>query len=161
MNKLHIIKRDGMPFGKTLIIRALSLLAGLIVGGILIRSLGHNPFSVYIDMINSVVGSRLGFNETARIAIPLLGAALAVGLAFKMRFWNIGAEGQILLGGIGATYVALFHYNLPQPLLLILMALAAIVAGGVIGHRLATRFKANISWVAGVILIGVAILQLL
>jgi simple sugar transport system permease protein len=68
-----------------------------------------------------------------RIFVPLLGAALAVGLAFKMRFWNIGAEGQILLGGIAATYFALFHNNMPRPVLLIVMGLAAAVAGGLWG----------------------------
>jgi len=104
------------------------------MGSLLILALGHNPIAVYVEMVNSVFGSRIGFNETVRIAVPLLGSSLAVGLAFKMRFWNIGAEGQILAGGIAATYFALFHYQtLPGPLLLIVMGIAAVIAGGIWG----------------------------
>jgi len=116
------------------LIRAGGLFFALLTGAILILFLGHNPIAVYSDMVNSAFGSRIGFNETVRIAVPLLGSALAVGLAFKMKFWNIGAEGQILIGGIAATYFALFQYqNLPRPVLLIVMGLAAAAAGGLWG----------------------------
>ena len=131
---VRIAKRNTVPLLQSMLIRAGGLLAALLVGSLLIISLGHNPIAVYADMINSAFGSRIGFNETVRIAIPLLGAALAVGLAFKMRFWNIGAEGQIIVGGIAATYFALFHYqNMPVPLLLTVMGIAAAVAGGLWG----------------------------
>ena len=71
---------------------------------------------------------------TVRVAIPLLGAALAIAPAFKMKFWNIGAEGQIMVGGIAATYFALYWYDkLPKPALLIVMAVASILAGGIWG----------------------------
>ena len=62
------------------------------------------------------------------------GAALAIAPAFKMKFWNIGAEGQIMVGGIAATYFALYWYDkLPKPALLIVMAVASILAGGIWG----------------------------
>ena len=54
-------------------------------------------------------------------------------LAFKMRFWNIGAEGQICVGAIADTYFALFHDDWPQWALLLVMALAGILAGGLYG----------------------------
>ena len=131
---VRIAKRNTVPLLQSILIRAGGLLAALLVGSLLIIALGHNPIDVYSDMVNSAFGSRIGFNETVRIAIPLLGAALAVGLAFKMRFWNIGAEGQIIVGGIAATYFALFHYqNMPVPLLLTVMGIAAAVAGGLWG----------------------------
>ena len=131
---VRIAKRIPPPLPQAICIRAGGLLAALLVGSILILSLGHNPIAVYLEMINSAFGSRIGINETVRIAVPLLGAALAVGIAFKMRFWNIGAEGQILAGGIAATYFALFHYqNMPRPVLLVVMALAAALAGGIWG----------------------------
>jgi simple sugar transport system permease protein len=56
--------------------------------------------------------------------------ALGILLAFKMKFWNIGAEGQIMMGAIGGTYVALYHHYLPAPILLITMAVVAAIFGG-------------------------------
>ena len=131
---VRIAKRNTVSLPQAMIIRVGGLLAALIVGSLLILALGHSPIAVYTDMINSAFGSRIGFNETVRIAVPLLGASLAVGLAFKMRFWNIGAEGQIIVGGIAATYFALFHYqNMPAPILLGVMGIAAAIAGGLWG----------------------------
>ena len=131
---IRIAKRNSVPLTQTMLIRAGGLLTALLVGSLLILALGHSPVAVYADMVNSAFGSRIGFNETVRIAVPLLGASLAVGLAFKMRFWNIGAEGQIIVGGIAATYFALFHYqNMPAPVLLSVMGIAAAVAGGLWG----------------------------
>lgn len=131
---VRIAKRTNMPALHAWLIRIGGLLAALLVGSIFIIALGHNPITVYIEMVNAAFGSRIGFNETVRIAVPLLGASLAVGIAFKMRFWNIGAEGQILVGAIAATYFALFHANnMPRPVLLIVMGLAGAVAGGLWG----------------------------
>jgi simple sugar transport system permease protein len=115
-------------------IRGAGLLMALLVGSLLIMALGHHPVAVYREMIKSAFGSRIGFNETVRITVPLLGSALAVGMAFKMRFWNIGAEGQILVGAMAATYFALFQFQaLPRTVLLVTMGLAAAVAGGLWG----------------------------
>ena len=131
---VRLARRNTISHSKAWLIRIAGLLAALTTGGILILVLGHNPFAVYAEMVDSAFGSRTGFNQTVRIAIPLLGAALAVGLAFKMKFWNIGAEGQILVGGIAASYFALFHFqNLPTPLLFLAMGLSAAIAGGIWG----------------------------
>jgi len=131
---LRIAKRDTIPMYRAWLIRFCGLLAALLAGSFLILALGHNPLAVYADMLDSAFGSRIGFNETVRIAVPLLGSSLAVGLAFKMKFWNIGTEGQILVGGIAATYFALFHYqNMPRPVLLVVMGIAAVLAGSLWG----------------------------
>jgi len=130
----RIARRNSIPQVQAWLIRVAGLLSALVVGSLLILALGHNPFAVYADMIDSAFGSRIGFNETVRIAVPLLGSALAVGLAFRMKFWNIGTEGQILVGGIAATYFALFHHDtLPIPILLVVMGLSAAIAGGLWG----------------------------
>ena len=131
---IRIAKRNTIPTSQAWLIRAAGLLAALIVGSFLILALGHNPLAVYGEMVSSTFGSQMRFNETIRTTVPLLGAALAVGLAFKMRFWNIGTEGQILVGGIAATYFALFQYqNMPRPVLLIVMGIAGATAGGLWG----------------------------
>ena len=131
---VRLARRNSISGAKAWLIRALGLLAALFTGGILILALGQNPIAVYAEMIDSAFGSRVGFTQTVRTAIPLLGAALAVGLAFKMRFWNIGAEGQILIGAIAASYFALFHFEaLPAPLLFLTMGLTAAIAGALWG----------------------------
>ena len=131
---IRIARRNSIPHHSAWLIRIIGFLSSLLIGAFIILALGENPFAVYSEMLNSAFGSRIGITQTMRSAIPLLGAALAVGLAFKMRFWNIGAEGQILVGGIAASYFALFHFqNIPQPWLFIVMALSAAVAGGIWG----------------------------
>ena len=131
---VRIARRNMFPTHKAWLLRAGGLFAALLTGALLILALGKNPFAVYAEMIDSAFGSRIGFTQTVRIAVPLLGTALAVGLAFKMRFWNIGAEGQILMGGIAASYFALFHVeNLPTPVLLTVMGISAAVVGGIWG----------------------------
>ncbi|MDR2570830.1 MAG: ABC transporter permease [Oscillospiraceae bacterium] len=140
---VRIARRNTIPRNQAWFVRAAGLIGALLTGAVLILALGHNPIAVYIDIVDSAFGSRIGFNQLVQNTIPLLGAALAVGLSFKMRFWNIGAEGQILMGGIAATYFALFHFqHLPRPILFIVMGLAAAIAGGLWG-MIPAYFKAK------------------
>ena len=112
---VRIAKRTDISKGQAWAIRAAAILLALVAGGLIVLAMGHNPFLVYADMAGGALGNKTG----------LLGAALAIAPAFKMKFWNIGAEGQILAGGIAATYFALFWADkLPQVPLLLLMFLA-------------------------------------
>jgi len=129
---VRIARRGAIAPWKAWAIRLLSILLALLVGAILLLLLGHSPVKVYIDMVTGSVATKTSRVATMKIFIPLLGAALAIAPAFKMKFWNIGAEGQILAGAIAASYFALFQYqNLSRPVLLIVMFLAAALAGGV------------------------------
>jgi len=140
---VRMIKRDGISKERAVAVRAAAIAGALLVGGILILLMGHNPISVYGDMINGSLGSQLVLRETARMAIPLLITGMGIALAFKMRFWNIGAEGQIIAGATAASYFALFHHqNLPSPVLLMIMFAAAVVAGGLWG-MIPAVFKAR------------------
>jgi simple sugar transport system permease protein len=131
---LRIAKRTDISRKKAWMIRVAAVILALCAGGLLILALGHNPAAVYADMVNGSLSTKTTLLATGKIAIPLLGAALAITPAFKMKFWNIGAEGQITAGAIAATYFALFQFDsMPRPLLLLVMFLAALVAGGVWG----------------------------
>lgn len=131
---VRMVKRESIGRGKAALIRAAAVLGALLTGALIILLLGHDPIAVYGDMIVGSLGSTTVLLETLRIAIPLLITALAIALAFRMRFWNIGAEGQILVGAMAASYFALFQYqNMPRLLLLLCMAAAAMVAGGLWG----------------------------
>ena len=131
---VRMVKRDDIPRTKAILIRAAAVVGALLVGALLILMLGHDPIAVYGEMIAGSIGSASVFRETIRIAIPLLITALGISLAFRMRFWNIGGEGQILAGAVAASYFALFFYDsLPSWLLLIIMGVAGVVAGGIFG----------------------------
>ena len=132
---LHIVKRGALPWYKAWGIRLLAIVIALIVCAIVTMTVtGENPIQVYATMLDSSFGSERKVWIFAQSTAMLLGVSLAVTPAFKMKFWNIGAEGQIMVGGIAATYFALYWYDkLPKPALLIVMAVASILAGGIWG----------------------------
>ena len=131
---IRLAKRDDIPRARAWAIRAAAILLALVTGGLIIAGLGHNPIQVYASMVEGSLGKSRVLRETVKKAIPLLGAAVAIAPAFKMKFWNIGAEGQILAGGIAASYFALFWADsLPRPVLLVVMAAAGVLAGGLWG----------------------------
>lgn len=131
---VRMAKRDSISSKRAWAYRGIALLGALIVGALLIVSLGQNPFLVYKDMAVGAFGNKIYLQQTVRAAIPLLITSLGVSVAFKMKFWNIGAEGQILIGAIAAMGVGIAgEATTPSVLLWILMAVAGFVAGGLYG----------------------------
>ncbi len=131
----HIVKRTDMPTWKSWMIRILSVLASLVVCAIIIVLVtGDNPFEIYGTMIKGAVGSARRVWVLLQEVALLLCVSLAVTPAFKMRFWNIGAEGQVLMGGLGATAVMLlFGHKLPAPVVLVLVIVVSIICGAIWG----------------------------
>ena len=128
---LRLAKRDGMPRGQVWAIRLGSFAAALLISALIFLIMGHNPLGAFGTMVTGSLGKKTAIRQTVRIAIPLLGTALAIAPCFKMRFWNIGAEGQITVGAVGASYFALFWADkLPQVPLLVVMAVAGAICGG-------------------------------
>ena len=131
----HIVKRSSMVWWKSWLIRIGSVAAALLVCALITVLLtGKNPLSVYATMIDGSFGtSRRIWALLQNIAI-LLCISLAVTPAFKMRFWNIGAEGQVLIGALAtASCMILFGDKLPTLLLFPIMIIASIVAGAIWG----------------------------
>jgi ABC-type uncharacterized transport system permease subunit len=85
-----------------------SFLISLILTAILLAIFKANPFLTFAAMFKGAFGSGPNFAETLVKAIPLMLTGLGVLIAFRLKFWNIGAEGQLTLGGIAAAWVALF-----------------------------------------------------
>jgi simple sugar transport system permease protein len=127
----HIVKRDAIPLGKAIGVRAITILIAVIVCGIIFLLLAkESPFEFYKSMFDG------GFGTTRRVwqlfyaVAQLLLVALAVTPAFKMKFWNIGAEGQILVSGLACAAVMVnLGEKVPLPLLWCLMTVAAVVSG--------------------------------
>jgi ABC-type uncharacterized transport system permease subunit len=131
-NKLLVLeKRGSAPAYLTFAIALGSVVFALLFGALFLAFTGHNPIDVYRIMFGGAFGSAYGLSETLIKAIPLMLAGLGVSIAFKMLLWNIGAEGQLYMGAFAASYVALFHPELPIYIMLPAMFLAAAVAGGI------------------------------
>jgi simple sugar transport system permease protein len=117
------------------LIRLGSIVFALLLGCIVIALAGSNPIQAYGTMLDGAVGNAAFRQQTIKKAVPLLGCALAIAPCFKMRFWNIGAEGQITAGALAATFVVRmlgpqFSGDSASLPLLLLMALAAMLLGG-------------------------------
>ncbi|MCR4963009.1 MAG: ABC transporter permease [Firmicutes bacterium] len=140
---LRIVNRPVISRRKAWAIRAAAFIAAILCGALLILLLGHSPFAVYSEMIKGAVGSKISLVSTIKIAIPLLIAALSVALSFKMQFWNIGAEGQILAGGIAASYFALYWAGAMPALILFLLMCAAAAAAGALWGAIPALCKAK------------------
>jgi ABC-type uncharacterized transport system permease subunit len=101
-------KRQAVSRTAALLVPVVSFLFSLLLGAILLRVCGVEPAATYAAMARGAFGSWTRFTKTLIKAIPLMLTGLGVSIAFRMRFWNIGAAGQLTLGGIAATAVALF-----------------------------------------------------
>ena len=147
MNKkslFHISKRDTLPWYTNVAIRGGAIILALVVCALVTTILtGENPLSIYGTILKGAFGTaRKSWTTWENVAI-LLGISLAVTPAFKMRFWNIGAEGQVLIGCLAtAACMICLGDKLPNGLLILIMIVAAIAAGALWGF-LPAFFKAR------------------
>ncbi len=144
----HIVKRDGVPFPKALAIRAAAVLLSLVAcAGVIFALTGMNPLEVYSAYLSGAVGTNRRLWMTIRDSATLLLIALAITPAFKMRFWNIGAEGQVLVGGLATAAVMIYGGGaMPTWLLFTLMAACSMLAGmvwGLIPAAFKARYNTN------------------
>ena len=131
----HIVKRgrNSVPWWKSWLIRLAAVVGALIVCAIITVILtGENPLQVYVTMFKGALGTKRRIWSLAQSIAMLLCVSLAVTPAFKMRFWNIGAEGQVLAGGLAtAACMILFGNSLPAYILFPLMVVTSILAGAI------------------------------
>ena len=137
-------KRSAMPFWKAAVIRAVAIVISLIVAGIVtLLFTGENPISVYKTMFEGNFGSGITTWKTFQDIAILLGIAIALAPAFRMKFWNTGAEGQVLIGCL-ACAATMFYLGgkVSEWFLMVLMAVASIAAGALWGF-IPALFKAK------------------
>lgn len=131
---------------KAILFRAAAILSALAASAVIIAIIGYNPFDVFAKIFKGSLGSSYRFRETVNKAIPLSVLSLGTAVAFRMKFWNIGAEGQFYMGAFAASGVALAFPELPAAVLLPLMFLTGMLAGAafcVIPALLKIRFGAS------------------
>ncbi len=145
--KIVFEKRKTISVPALFLVPAASFLVSLVLSGLVLFIFGADPFVTFGAMAKGAFGSSYGLSETLVKAIPLMLTGLGVAIAFRLKFWNIGAEGQLTLGGVAAAGVALSMGNVLPPFLLLPAALAAgCVAGALWGGLpafLKTRLKVD------------------
>ena len=128
----HISKRRAMPWYLSWCVRLCAILLALVVCALVTTALtGENPIAVYKTMWTGAFGTPRKTWILAQNVAILLCVSLAVTPAFRMRFWNIGGEGQVLVGGLAsAACMILLGDKIPNALLIALMAVCSLAAGG-------------------------------
>jgi general nucleoside transport system permease protein len=110
-----------------------SVLIALFLGGIFVLVSGHNPFVAYAALLFGAFGSPYDITETLVIAVPLTLAGLSVAVAFRTGLFNIGAQGQLLVGALAAGWTGSQFPDLPGVILLPLTLLSGVLGGAAYG----------------------------
>ncbi|MCM0756190.1 ABC transporter permease [Desulfovibrio aminophilus] len=146
MAAFRVIKRDEPWRGGALVIVLGALAFSLSAAILMLAAQGKSPLQGALVLWQGTFGHLFALEDALRKAVPIFLCSLGVAVAFRMQVWNIGAEGQFALGAMAATWAALSFPALPKPLLLPLMFLAALAAGGLwafIPAWLKLRFKVS------------------
>lgn len=142
----RVVKKPELSPGKAVGAQIFAIAVSLCAAALIVLILGYNPLEFYANLVKGALGSAYRVRATFNKVIPLVILSLGTLVAFKMKFWNIGAEGQMCMGAFGAAYFALNFSHLPAYVLLPLMALAGLVCGGIwalIPALLKVRFGTN------------------
>lgn len=144
---IRIAKRSHMPFWQAAVVRAIALALSLIVSALVIFMIVKmNPLDVYGAIFDGAFGTERRIWITMRDMAVLLSLGIALAPAFKMKFWNIGAEGQMLMGGCATAACMIYSKNLPTWMIFALMIATSLVAGavwGVVPAIFKARFNTN------------------
>jgi simple sugar transport system permease protein len=126
---IRIERRLDNPRWLPVAVPAGSLVLAAIIVGIVLAATGHNPLSTYDQIYHAAFTARGGLSATLIYATPLLFTGLCAAVAFRMRVWNIGGEGQLYLGAVGASGAALALSGQPTALVIPAMMVAGMAAG--------------------------------
>jgi ABC-type uncharacterized transport system permease subunit len=124
----------------------LAIVTAFLVGALVLIATGYSPIDVYSAMIMGAFGDVYGVGQTLTQATPIIFTALAFLFSYKSGLFNIGAEGQLIMGGFAAAIVGISFGGLPSPLHILFAVLAGALAGGVWGFLpaiLKARFGAH------------------
>ncbi len=136
--RFHVVKRDACPLWKKALAYVMAVVLALGIGAVILLAIGVNPIDYYYQLFTmGTVGNKIAYKTYMNYIkefLPLVITSVALSLAFKMKFWNIGGEGQFIMGSISATYVAIkLGPVLPMWLTLIIMCIAAMIIAGLYG----------------------------
>ena len=143
----RVVKRESSSPVRQALAYVAAVVIALLIGAALLSSMDVDPLTFYQKMVTmGIPGNKFPWRiveNFVKLFVPLLITSLALSLAFRMRFWNIGGEGQFIMGAICAAAAAhKLGPVLPQPLVVLVMALCGILGGGLAlsGYLLQTFF---------------------
>ena len=131
MIRMRITRRKPLPKWARVVIPIAAIVTTLILSAIPILLAGGNLWKSYYYLFYGALGTRFNLLETFVKASPLLLTGLAVAFAFRAKFWNIGAEGQLLAGALAATVLGVSLGGIPGILVLPVVMLGGFLAGGI------------------------------
>jgi len=142
----RLVKRKPLPGWAKIMIPIAAIIVTLILSAIPILIAGGDLWKSYFYLFYGALGTRFNLLETFVKASPLLLTGLAVAFAFRAKFWNIGAEGQLLAGALAATALGISLGGVPKPLVLPIVIVGGALAGGLwaaIPALLKTKLKVD------------------
>ena len=148
---VRMVKRDNMPVWRRVVVYAVAVLLALAVCSLtIVLFTGLNPLEVFATMFQTTFGTpdlawknrAISIWTTVRDTMILLCVALALAPAFRMRFWNVGGEGQILVGGLATAFIMRQFGDVMSPWMLYTCMVAASLVAGMIWGLLPAVFKA-------------------
>ena len=128
---IRISRRKNLSKAKKISIQISTIILALLVSSVFILITKNNPIEVYAAMLKGAFGSPYRLKETIIKTIPLTILSLGILISFKLKFWNIGAEGQYIMGAFMGSYFALNFSELPKPLLIFIILIAGFIGGGI------------------------------
>jgi len=143
MASLMYVIRSGLL---RIVPQLLAIATAFLVGALVLIATGYSPIDVYSAMIMGAFGDVYGVGQTLTQATPIIFTALAFLFSYKSGLFNIGAEGQLIMGGFAAAIVGISFSGLPAPLHILLALFAGALAGGLWGFLpafLKVRFGAH------------------
>ncbi len=165
MSSFRIVRRQRPLRGGEGLILLGGLLFAFAICGLLLLIQDKSPLQAFGVIMEGGFGSWVSLEDTLLKMIPIFLCSLGVAIAFRMQIWNIGAEGQFALGAVGATWVVLTFPDLPMPVMLPSIILAAAVAGGIWGFIPGfLRLKCGLNEIVSTLMmnyIGILFLQFL
>jgi len=126
---MRLKTRRNAPVWLIAILPILSIGVAFIFGAFFIIWAGESPITAYIALIKGSLGSTFAITESLARATPLIFTGLAAAVAFRAKFWNIGAEGQLYCGAMAATLVGTGVIDLPSPIMIPMLFIAGALGG--------------------------------
>ncbi|NIS61687.1 MAG: ABC transporter permease [Proteobacteria bacterium] len=131
MIRLRIVKREPLPGWARIMIPIAAIIVTLVLSAIPILVAGGHLWKSYFYLFYGALGTRFNLLETFVKSSPLILTGLAVAFAFRAKFWNIGAEGQLLAGALTATALGVSLGGTPAPVALPAVMICGFLAGGI------------------------------
>ncbi len=131
---IRIVRKDDLDWKKKALVRLICIGVGVLLCIICLWIIGRkNPFGAVSIMIQGTFGNKAKFYQTLQDTVFLLGIAIALCPAYQMKFWNVGAQGQILMGALGASISLVYFASLPNWAVIFLALVLALLFGGIWG----------------------------